>query len=110
MPHQGVAHPLAEQHPTAHHHPADRSVGRGSQQETDLGDDAAGVDSYRYRVDVHQRHLRTDLRQALGRQPGRVGLGVDVAHGGHHPRSRPVATDDPHARRFGTVTAWTWGT
>ena len=54
---QRVAHPLAEQHPPADDHPADRAVGGDPQQQPDLGDPPEPVDAHRDGVDVDERHV-----------------------------------------------------
>ena len=75
---QGVADPLAEHHPPADDHPADRPVGGLAQQQADLGDLAAPVDAHRHGVDVDERDVGADLLERLRRQPAGLGLGVDV--------------------------------
>ena len=58
---QRVANSFAEEHPPGDDHSADRAVGRLAQQQTDVRDDANVIDSYRYRVDVDERHVGADV-------------------------------------------------
>ena len=62
---QGVADALAEHHPTADDHAADRAVGGLAQQQADLGDLAAAVDAHGNGVDVHERDVGAHLLERL---------------------------------------------
>lgn len=78
--HECVTNPLAEEHATADHHPADRTVRSNPEQHADRGDIARSIHPHRDRVDVDDRHARPHQLHVLGGQPLIVGLGVDVAH------------------------------
>ncbi len=81
MTQQGVADPLAEQHPAANHHAADGAVGRLAQQHADLHHPADLVDPHRNRIDVHEGYVGADGLELIRGEP--AGAGVElVAHVG----------------------------
>src|SRR5690606_8492318 len=91
---------LAELHATTDDQAADRPVRRLTQQQPDLGDVAERIDAYRHGLDVDDRYLGANQLELLGRQPGRVGVRVDEAHGTAIISDRPPgATNTGRAAR-----------
>ncbi len=88
--HQRVADPFAVLDPAADDEPADRAIGGLAEQETDLGDVTEPIDPHRDGLDVHDRELGAHLFQMIVGQPGVVGCGVDVAHGGSSSQIAPL--------------------
>ena len=94
MTQQRMADALAEDHSTGDEGPADRAIGHGAQEETDVGHLADAVDSDRHGIDVHHRDAPSHGREIVVAEPRlfRVHLG-EVIHGLILAPATPAAAD-----------------